>query len=62
MIDPKTIKIRKAIHQWCKEDIPSGMKNVPDRTERIIQKAMTTFKISKEEAKHNFLHNNDLSD
>lgn len=62
MIDSKTIKIRKGIHEQCKKLIPHTTKDVPERNGKIIQWAMDTYGISYEEAEHNFIHNNDLED
>lgn len=62
MIDSNEMKMRIITHQWCKEDIPSDPDDIPRRRERIIQKIMNTFGVSREKAMHIFIHNNDLSD
>lgn len=62
MIDPEIMKMRQTIHQWCAEDNPINRADVPYRRERIIKRIMNEFGVSREEAEHNFKHNNDLSD
>ena len=62
MIDSKTIKIREGIREQCKKIIPHTPKETAERNNKIIQWAMDTYGISRKEAFHNFIHNNDWED
>lgn len=62
MISERDKKIRLYIHKLCETTPYAGLASRKNRNEKIISRAMKEFGISRQEAEHHFMHNNDLED